>query len=74
MFLEGIVRTGSVTAATVELAMTHSAFSRQLFQLQAWLGILPFEENRRGMISTADVGRLAEVLGGALTGFTMRWK
>ncbi|RYE66419.1 MAG: LysR family transcriptional regulator [Rhizobiaceae bacterium] len=42
LFLEGIVRTGSVTAATVELAMTHSAFSRQLFQLQAWLGILPF--------------------------------
>src|SRR6188768_3735248 len=28
---EGIVRTGSVTAATVELAMRHSAFSKQLF-------------------------------------------
>ncbi|NSY18588.1 hypothetical protein G6K99_14715 [Neorhizobium sp. AL 9.2.2] len=54
--------------------MRHSAFSKQLFLLQAWLGILPFEENRRGMISTADVGRLAEVLGGALTGFMMRWK
>lgn len=65
LFLEGVVRTGSVTAAADELSLTHSAVSKQLSQLEAWIGAPLFVEKRKGMIPTASVGRLAEVLGNA---------
>jgi LysR family transcriptional regulator, glycine cleavage system transcriptional activator len=65
LFLESVVRTGSVTAAADELSITHSAVSKQLSQLEAWMGVPLFVEKRKGMIPTADVGRLAAVLGNA---------
>lgn len=65
LFLEGVVRTGSVTAAADELSITHSAVSKQLSQLEAWIGTPLFVEKRKGMIPTADIGRLAAVLGNA---------
>ncbi|SFA74107.1 regulatory helix-turn-helix protein, lysR family [Rhizobium sp. NFR07] len=65
LFLESVVRTGSVTAAADELSITHSAVSKQLAQLEAWMGMPLFVEKRKGMIPTADIGRLAAVLGNA---------
>jgi LysR family transcriptional regulator, glycine cleavage system transcriptional activator len=65
LFLESVVRTGSVTAAADKLSITHSAVSKQLSQLEAWMGRPLFVEKRKGMIPTADVGRLAAVLGDA---------
>lgn len=65
LFLESVVRTGSVTAVADELSITHSAVSKQLSQLEAWMGVPLFVEKRKGMIPTADVGRLATVLGNA---------
>jgi LysR family transcriptional regulator, glycine cleavage system transcriptional activator len=65
LFLESVVRTGSVTAAADELSITHSAVSKQLSQLEAWTGVPLFVEKRKGMIPTADVARLAAVLGNA---------
>ncbi|QRM57042.1 LysR family transcriptional regulator [Sinorhizobium sp. BG8] len=65
LFLETVVRTGSVTAAADELSITHSAVSKQLSQLEAWMGVPLFIEKRKGMIPTADIDRLAAVLGNA---------
>lgn len=62
LFLESVVRTGSVTAAAEELSITHSAVSKQLSQLEIWLGLPLFVEKRKGMIPTADIARLAAVL------------
>ena len=62
LFLESVVRNQSVTAAADELSITHSAVSKQLSQLEAWLGQPLFLEKRKGMIPTAEIGRVAAVL------------
>ncbi|MGX5851547.1 LysR family transcriptional regulator [Mesorhizobium sp. PL10] len=66
LFLESVVRTGSVTAAADELSITHSAVSKQLSQLEVWLGVPLFTEKRRGMIPTAAVAKIASVVDKAL--------
>ncbi|MGQ4273840.1 LysR family transcriptional regulator [Terrihabitans sp. B22-R8] len=63
IFLESVVRTGSVTAAADELSITHSAISKQLSQLEAWVGTPLFVEKRKGMIPTAEIARIADLLG-----------
>lgn len=65
LFLESVVRNKSVTAAADELSITHSAVSKQLSQLEAWIGQPLFLEKRKGMIPTAEIGRVATVLGNA---------
>jgi len=65
LFLESVVRNQSVTAAADELSITHSAVSKQLSQLEAWIGQPLFLEKRKGMIPTAEIGRVAAVLGNA---------
>jgi LysR family glycine cleavage system transcriptional activator len=65
LFLETVVRTGSVTAAADELSITHSAVSKQLSQLETWFGAPLFAEKRKGMVPTPGVARIAAVLTGA---------
>ncbi|ACM39528.1 LysR family transcriptional regulator [Agrobacterium vitis] len=65
LFLESVVRNQSVTAAADELSITHSAVSKQLSQLEVWIGQPLFLEKRKGMIPTAEIGRVAAVLGNA---------
>ncbi|WP_336741192.1 LysR family transcriptional regulator [Aureimonas altamirensis] len=62
LFLECVVRTGSVTAAADELSITHSAVSKQLSQLESWLDVPLFVEKRKGMIPSQEIARLAKVL------------
>lgn len=61
--LEAVVRTGGVSAAADELCVTHSAISKQIAQLEAWVGRPLFEPNRRQMIPTSDGRRLSEAAG-----------
>lgn len=63
--LESVVRTGSVTAAAAELAVTHSAVSKQLAVLEQWMGRGAFADRRRGMVPTPETIRLAEAAGRA---------
>lgn len=65
LFLESVVRTGSVTAAADKMCVTHSAVSKQLSQLEDWLGMQLFVEKRKGMIPTSSVGYLVETVGEA---------
>ncbi|RVK85008.1 LysR family transcriptional regulator [Sinorhizobium meliloti] len=61
--LEAVVRAGSVTAAAEELCVTHSAVSKQIGQLEEWIGKPLFEPNRRQMIPTSAAQRLSEAAG-----------
>ncbi|MBJ3775870.1 LysR family transcriptional regulator [Acuticoccus sp. 2012] len=61
------MRTGSVSAAAQELAVTHGAVSKQIAHLEEWMGRPMFGERRRGMIATAAGERLAAAVGEALT-------
>lgn len=63
---EAVARIGSVTAAAEELGVTHSAVSKQLATLEAWLGAPLFESNRRQMKATPAGLRLAATAGAAL--------
>ncbi len=63
---EAVVRLGSVTAAADEIGVTHSAVSKQLAVLEAWLGAPLFENNRRHMTPTPPALRLAGAAGAAL--------
>jgi DNA-binding transcriptional LysR family regulator len=63
---ESVVRTGSVTAAADELFVTHSAVSKQIAALEAWIGEPLFAENRRAMMPTSAALRLADSVGMAL--------
>lgn len=58
--LESVVRTGSVSAAAEELCVTHSAVSKQIGSLEAWIGQPLFAGNRRQMLPTHDAERLVE--------------
>ena len=60
LVFESVVRTGSVTSAAGELAVTHSAVSKQLSLLEEWLGVPLFAEKRRGMTPTSASARLAD--------------
>lgn len=60
------MRTGSVTAAADELSVTHGAVSKQLAQLEQWIGQPVFRERRRGMIANEAGERLAAAVGRAL--------
>lgn len=64
--LEAVVRTGSVSAAAAELSVTHGAVSKQLSQLDDWIGRPMFRERRRGMVASASGERLARAVGEAL--------
>lgn len=59
MALESVVRSGSVSAAADDLAVTHGAVSKQITLLEEWLGRPLFAEKRRGMIANAAGERLA---------------
>jgi LysR family glycine cleavage system transcriptional activator len=60
--LESVVRTGSVSAAATDLAVTHGAVSKQIAHLEEWLGRPLFSEKRRGMVPNAAGERLAEAM------------
>lgn len=60
--LESVLRTGSVTHAARELSVTHSAISKQLTQLEDWLGMPLFDDRRRKMTPSHKVGTLAYTL------------
>jgi DNA-binding transcriptional LysR family regulator len=62
---EAVARTGSVTGAADELGVTHSAVSKQLSVLEAWLGVPLFASNRRQMLPTAAAAQLATATGAA---------
>ena len=64
--LESVVRTGSVSAAAHDLSVTHGAVSKQLAQLEQWIGQPMFRDRRRGMIVNEAGERLASVVGLAL--------
>lgn len=65
LVLESVVRTGSVTAAANELSVTHSAVSKQLSVLEAWLQVPLFDSSRRKMIPTENIAHLAGIIGDA---------
>lgn len=58
--LESVVRTGSVSAAANELCVTHSAVSKQIGSLEAWIGKPLFANNRRQMLPTHEAEQLAD--------------
>jgi LysR family glycine cleavage system transcriptional activator len=60
--LESVVRTGSVSAAAGDLAVTHGAVSKQIAHLEEWLGRPLFAEKRRGMVPNSAGERLAEAM------------
>lgn len=64
--LECVVRTGSVSTAAEELAVTHGAVSKQLAHLEDWIGQPMFRERRRGMVANRAGERLAKAVGQAL--------
>lgn len=49
-----IARLGSVSAAAVQLGLTHGAVSRRLAAVETWLGHPLFERHGRGMRPTPD--------------------
>ena len=50
---ESAARQGSFTAAAEALYVTHGAISRQIQQLEDWLGVSLFERRPRGMLLNA---------------------
>ncbi len=62
---ESFARNGRMIVAADELAVTHGAISRQIKQLEAWLG-LPLIEGPKSRLRLTPAGsRLGEVLGQA---------
>jgi DNA-binding transcriptional LysR family regulator len=62
-----VARTGTVGAAAEELAVTASAISHLVRQLERRLGVRLFTRKGRGLALTADGERLAASVGPALT-------
>src|SRR4051794_34815102 len=62
--LEGLIaaaaaaRSGSLTAAAEELGLTHSAVSRRIAAVEAWMGSELFERHGRGVRPTPAGYRL----------------
>ncbi len=55
---EAAARTGSFSAAAMQLNLTHGAVSRQIGKLEHWLGRRLFERQARGVALTPDGQRL----------------
>jgi LysR family glycine cleavage system transcriptional activator len=64
--LEAAARHGSYSRAARELAVTHSAVSQQIRQLEAELGVKLFERRGAGMIPTPAAERFARQIGEGL--------
>jgi LysR family glycine cleavage system transcriptional activator len=69
---DAVARLGSLTRASVELCVTHSAVSRQLATLEAYLGVELFERGPRGVALTkvgeryfAEIGPAFAAISGA---------
>lgn len=56
----------SFTKAAAERFVTQSAVSRQIAQLEAWLGVALFERRHRALVLTAEGALLAETTAGLL--------
>ncbi len=64
-----VLERGGVRAAARELAISHSAVSRHLRELESWLGVSLLEKrDRRGLRPTPQGQRLAEAARSALHG------
>lgn len=61
--LECVVRHESVTRASEELCVTHSAISKQLALLEQWADQPLFEKNRKRMVPTSSAVILAKAAG-----------
>ncbi len=60
-------RLGSFSGAAVELGLTHSAVSRRIAVLEAWMGTVIFERQGRGVSPTADGQRVLARLSATLS-------
>lgn len=60
-------RTGSFSAAALELGVTHAAISRRVQAAEAWLGVALFERHGRGVRTTPDGDRFIARVGEAFT-------
>jgi DNA-binding transcriptional LysR family regulator len=72
---EAVARLGSFTAAAQELSLTQSAVSRQVSSLEAMLGVVLFEGNRRKQITLSASGtfyaeRVRQLLSGLASAST----
>lgn len=77
--LECVVRHSNISQATEELCVTHSAISKQLSQLEVWLGQPLFEANCKPMRPTPAGAALAsaacqawQIIGSAVDDFAIR--
>lgn len=59
-------RTGSFSAAALELGLTHAAISRRVLAAETWLGMALFERHGRGVRPTPDGDRFIARVGEAL--------
>lgn len=60
-------RTGSFSAAALELGVTHAAISRRVQAAESWLGVALFERHGRGVRTTPDGDRFIARVGEAFT-------
>lgn len=63
---EAAARLSSLTAASRELNLTHSAVSQQIKALEAWLGIRLFDRMGRGIVPTSAGVEFHEAVAAAL--------
>lgn len=63
---EAAGRLGRLGLAALELSVTHGAVSRQVRQLEAWLGVRLFEGSRHAPVFSDAGARLLPALSGAL--------
>jgi DNA-binding transcriptional LysR family regulator len=68
---EAFGRLGSMGAAANELFVTHGAVSRQIRQLEQWLGFKLTEGPKTGLRLTPQADRLLEAVTGAFDGIEM---
>lgn len=62
---EAVARLGSLKQAADELNVTHGAVSRQIANLEDWMGVAVLEKHGRGVKLTDAGQRLGQVAGGA---------
>src|ERR1700754_1533155 len=67
---DAVARLGSLTRAAAELSVTHSAVSRQLATLEAYLGVELFERGPRGVVLTKVGERYFNQIGPAFDAFS----
>ena len=60
-------RSGSFSAAALELGVTHAAISRRVQAAESWLGVALFERHGRGVRTTPDGDRFIARVGEAFT-------